>query len=74
MAETRGNPLALLELLKGMTAAELAGGFAAPRSGAFPVSSRNNFYGVSRRCLRPPTAGLRPPREPRAIGHRRARP
>jgi DNA-binding CsgD family transcriptional regulator len=30
IAETRGNPLALLELPRGMTAAELAGGFALP--------------------------------------------
>ena len=27
VAETRGNPLALLELPRGLTAAELAGGF-----------------------------------------------
>ena len=32
VAETRGNPLALLELPRGMTAAELAGGFAVPPS------------------------------------------
>ena len=30
VAETRGNPLALLELVKGMSEAELAGGFAMP--------------------------------------------
>jgi DNA-binding CsgD family transcriptional regulator len=30
LAETRGNPLALLELPHGLTAAELAGGFAVP--------------------------------------------
>lgn len=30
VAETRGNPLALLELPRGMTAAELAGGFGRP--------------------------------------------
>ncbi|MGZ7019442.1 MAG: BREX system ATP-binding domain-containing protein, partial [Acidimicrobiia bacterium] len=33
VAETRGNPLALLELARGMTAAELAGGFALPGAG-----------------------------------------
>jgi len=33
VAETRGNPLALLELSKGMIAPQLAGGFALPRSG-----------------------------------------
>jgi DNA-binding CsgD family transcriptional regulator len=38
VAETRGNPLALLELPRGMTAAELAGGFGLPD--ARPLSSR----------------------------------
>jgi len=33
VAETRGNPLALLELPRGMSAAELAGGFALPDVG-----------------------------------------
>ena len=33
VAETRGNPLALLELPRGMTAAELSGGFAVPDPG-----------------------------------------
>ena len=34
VAETRGNPLALLELPRGLTAAELAGGFALPARAA----------------------------------------
>jgi DNA-binding CsgD family transcriptional regulator len=34
--ETHGNPLALLELSRGMTAAELAGGFALPDAGDLP--------------------------------------
>ena len=38
VAETRGNPLALLELPRGLTPAELAGGFGFP--GAAPVSAR----------------------------------
>jgi DNA-binding CsgD family transcriptional regulator/tetratricopeptide (TPR) repeat protein len=38
VAETRGNPLALLELPRGLTTAELAGGFALPA--AIPLSSR----------------------------------
>src|SRR5260370_9880285 len=38
IAESGGNPLALLELLHGMTAAELAGGFGLP--GAGPLSGR----------------------------------
>ena len=38
IAETRGNPLALLELPRGLTPAELAGGFALPV--AMPLSGR----------------------------------
>ncbi len=38
VAETRGNPLALLELPRVMTPAELAGGFGLP--GAIPLSGR----------------------------------
>lgn len=38
IAEARGNPLALLELPRGLTAAEIAGGFGLP--GAMPVSDR----------------------------------
>ena len=38
IAETRGNPLALLELPRGLTAAELAGGFLRPD--ARPLASR----------------------------------
>lgn len=38
VAEARGNPLALLELPRGLTAAELAGGFGRPD--AQPVASR----------------------------------
>ena len=38
VAETRGNPLALLELPRGLTAAELAGGFGRPD--AQPLASR----------------------------------
>lgn len=38
VAETRGNPLALLELPRGLTPAELAGGFGLPR--ARPMASR----------------------------------
>jgi DNA-binding CsgD family transcriptional regulator len=38
VSETRGNPLALLELPQGVTPAELAGGFALP--GAVPLSGR----------------------------------
>ena len=38
LAETRGNPLALLELPRGLTATQLAGGFGLP--GALPLSGR----------------------------------
>jgi DNA-binding CsgD family transcriptional regulator len=38
IAETRGNPLALLELPRGLSAAELAGGFGLPD--ALPLASR----------------------------------
>ena len=38
VAETRGNPLALLELPRGLTPAELAGGFGLPD--ARPLASR----------------------------------
>jgi DNA-binding CsgD family transcriptional regulator len=38
VAETRGNPLALLELPRGLTPAQLAGGFGLP--GAMPLSAR----------------------------------
>jgi DNA-binding CsgD family transcriptional regulator len=38
IAETRGNPLALMELPRGLTAAELAGGFGRPD--AQPLASR----------------------------------
>ena len=38
VTEARGNPLALLELPRGVTPAELAGGFALP--GALPLSGR----------------------------------
>jgi DNA-binding CsgD family transcriptional regulator/tetratricopeptide (TPR) repeat protein len=38
LAETRGNPLALLELPRGLSPAQLAGGFGLP--GALPLSGR----------------------------------
>ena len=42
VAETRGNPLALLELPRGLTVAELAGGFGLPGAlpGALPLAGR----------------------------------
>jgi DNA-binding CsgD family transcriptional regulator len=43
VAETRGNPLALLELPRGMTAAELAGGFAVAPAAALSGSIEDRF-------------------------------
>ena len=44
IAEAHGNPLALLELPRGRTAAELAGGFGLP--GAVPVSDMDRISGT----------------------------
>jgi DNA-binding CsgD family transcriptional regulator/tetratricopeptide (TPR) repeat protein len=43
VAETRGNPLALLELPRGMPPAELAGGFGLPGSGPLPGRIEDSF-------------------------------
>ncbi len=43
VAETRGNPLALLELPRGMTPAELAGGFGLPGSVSLSGSIEDSF-------------------------------
>ena len=51
VAETRGNPLALLELPRGLTAAELAGGFGLPEapglSGRIEDSFQRRYAGLS---------------------------
>ncbi|WP_116998167.1 helix-turn-helix transcriptional regulator [Desertimonas flava] len=52
VAETRGNPLALLELPRGLSAAELAGGFALPD--ARPLSSQIEQAFVRRVQVLPP--------------------
>jgi DNA-binding CsgD family transcriptional regulator len=51
VAETRGNPLALLELPRGLTPAQLAGGFGLP--GALTLSARIE-EGYTRRLARLP--------------------
>jgi DNA-binding CsgD family transcriptional regulator len=57
VAETRGNPLALLELTRGLTPAELAGGFGLPD--ARPLASRVEETFVQRvRTLPPETQRL----------------
>src|SRR5215468_998971 len=43
VAETRGNPLALLELPRGLTPAELAGGFGLPHASALPGRIEDSF-------------------------------
>jgi DNA-binding CsgD family transcriptional regulator len=43
VAETRGNPLALLELPRGLTPAELAGGFALPSAAPLPGRIEESF-------------------------------
>jgi DNA-binding CsgD family transcriptional regulator len=58
IAETHGNPLALLELPRGLTALQLAGGFGIPRAEALPGRIEESFVrllerlpGRSRRLL-----------------------
>ena len=43
VAETRGNPLALLELPRGLTPAQLAGGFGLPDCRALPGRIEDSF-------------------------------
>jgi len=43
VAETRGNPLALLELPRGMSSAELAGGFGLPDALGVPAQIENHY-------------------------------
>jgi DNA-binding CsgD family transcriptional regulator len=43
VVETRGNPLAILELPRGLTPAELAGGFGLPGVGRFSGSVEENY-------------------------------
>ena len=45
IAETRGNPLALLELPRGLTATQLAGGFGIPETEALPGRIEASFVG-----------------------------
>ena len=55
VAETRGNPLALLELPRGLSSAELAGGFGLPATVALPKRIEESF----RRQLAPLPADTR---------------
>ena len=57
VAETRGHPLALLELARGISDAELAGGFAVPATG--PLSAHLHDHYLRRvRALPEPTQRL----------------
>jgi DNA-binding CsgD family transcriptional regulator len=57
VAETRGNPLALLELPREMSPAELAGGFGAPRE-SIPSGDVGDHYLRRVRALSEPTQRL----------------
>ncbi len=48
VAETRGNPLALLELPRGLSAAQLAGGFGLPDAGAAVGPDRGELPAAAR--------------------------
>ena len=57
VAETRGNPLALIELPRGLSPGQLAGGFGLP--GAVPLSGRiEESFGRQLDTLPPPTRML----------------
>ena len=56
VAETRGNPLALLELPRGLTPAELAGGFGLPTRGRWPAASSRASCGGSSRSRPTPSS------------------
>ena len=57
VAETRGNPLALIELPRGLSPGQLAGGFGLP--GAMPLSGRiEESFGRQLDALPPPTRML----------------
>ena len=43
VAEARGNPLALLEISRSLTAAELAGGYGVPDAAGIPASIEETF-------------------------------
>jgi len=57
IAETGGNPLGLLELARGMSEAELAGGFAGPPTARLP-SRLQDYYLQRVRALPEPTRRL----------------
>ena len=58
VAETRGNPLALLELPRGLTPAELAGGFGLPDALPLAGPDRGELPAAARGAARPTTRRL----------------
>jgi hypothetical protein len=69
VAETHGNPLALLELPRGLTAAELAGGFGLPDTPGLSVRIEDSFRSRLARLL----ASGRAPRDRSRGGGRHRR-
>ena len=57
VAETRGNPLALLELPRGLGSAELAGGFGLPAAVSLPGRIEDSFRRQPWRVCRPRRGG-----------------
>ena len=57
IGETRGNPLALLELSRGISAAQLAGGFGLPTAANLPAQIEDHYLGRVR-ALPEPTQHL----------------
>jgi DNA-binding CsgD family transcriptional regulator len=53
VTETRGNPLAVLELPRGISPAELAGGFGSPEALPLPARIREDFASQSRSLPEP---------------------
>ena len=66
VAETQGNPLALLELPRGLSPAELAGGFGLPSTAPLPRRIEESFR--RQRLQLPAEALLDPPRQRRRAG------
>ena len=80
MAESRGNPLALLELPRGLTPAELAGGFRVPDAGSLSPQIEQSFLrrsasssAASQQLLLLAAAEPRGRRDPAVAGCRAAR-
>lgn len=73
VAETGGNPLALLELPRGLTAAQLASGFgllgSQARSGTLPGRIEESFGHRSRNCARHAMVTARLPRSTLQVGN-----